>query len=149
MSKFVQKENANISAAECLGFAIRKAARVITQLYDEALAPVGLKSTQFSLLNVASVAEDVSINSLAEMLVMDRTTLTRNLRPLVKAGLVEVNPGIDRRTRAVKLTPAGRARLDKALPLWRTVQEQAIRQIGKNTGIRLREDLSAVVRLSQ
>lgn len=131
---------------DCLAFAVRKAARVMTQIYDAALAPSGLKSTQFTVLNAVSVADDVGISRLAEMLVMDRTTLTRNLKPLVREGLVETGPGRDRRSRFVRLTARGRDRLEEALPLWRRAQEQARKRLGTSRVERLRRDLAEAAR---
>jgi DNA-binding MarR family transcriptional regulator len=145
---FRRKDKLSQEAAEqCLAFGIRKAARVITQRYDEALAPTGLRSTQFMVLNAISRADGVSINQLAGALVMDRTTLTRNLKPLQKDGLVELGPGPDARTKAVRLTGPGRKALRKALPLWAKAQKAAREALGASRSSRLQKDLSQVVAL--
>lgn len=134
-----------LAAAECLGFSIRKAARVASQVYDDALAPAGLRGTQFSLLNALALTGGATITELARALVMDRTTLTRNLGPLRKEGLVEVVRGEDRRQKTVALTAAGRKRLDQALPLWRDAQNALLSAMGEQRAERLRNDLGVLV----
>jgi DNA-binding MarR family transcriptional regulator len=146
---FERKSKLSQEAAEqCLAFGIRKAARVMTQRYNEALAPTGLRSTQFMVLNAISRADGVSINQLADGLVMDRTTLTRNLKPLQKSGLVELGPGPDARTKAVRLTGPGRKALRKALPLWAKAQKATKEALGASRSGRLQKDLREVVGLA-
>ncbi len=139
----------SLDASACLAFSVRKAARVVTQLYDEAFAPLGLKSTQFSLLNAINASGQISINDLAAALVMDRTTLTRNLKPLRSSGLVGIVPGDDKRVRVVSLTAAGKKLLRQALPLWRQIQQQAIERLGHRISDRLGRDLDSVIDLSR
>ena len=117
-------------AVHCTCFGLRKAARAVTQLYDAALEPSGLRATQFSLLASLRIEGPLTISRLAEAMVMDRTTLTRNLRPLDKQGLVAVAPGRDRRTRRVRLTARGRTRFTQAFPLWQRVQARMTRGLG-------------------
>ena len=146
---FGRKEKLSQEAADqCLAFGIRKAARVITQRYDEALAPSGLRSTQFMVLNAISRNDGVSINQLADGLVMDRTTLTRNLKPLQNDGLVDLGPGPDARTKSVRLTNAGRKTLRKALPLWARAQKTTREALGVSRSGRLHKDLHEVVGLA-
>jgi DNA-binding MarR family transcriptional regulator len=114
----------------CTSFNLRKAARTVTQFYDDALRDSGLKSTQFSLLAAASVAGSVPISRLAEEMAMDRTTLTRNLKPLEAEGLLRVVAGADRRVRNVTVTPEGEALLEKAAPMWRNAQTRMIDKLG-------------------
>ncbi len=136
-------------AQGCLCFNIRKSARAITQLYEDALRPTGLRVTQFTLLVATRVMGTATINDLAKGLVMDRTTLTRNLRPLEKQGFIRVMPGKkDRREREVTLTLAGQEILSEALPLWKTVQETVIEALGQGRVTRLLKDLSATVDLA-
>lgn len=129
------------AASECLGFSVRRAARAVARHYDDALAPLGLKGTQFSLMNATFLMDGASISALAEALVMDRTTLTRNLRPLQESGLLEISPGEDRRNRFVRLTPQGRKLLDKALPVWAETQRRLVDRIGAPLARRLAHDL--------
>jgi DNA-binding MarR family transcriptional regulator len=112
--------------ANCACFNLRRAARKITQVYDQALRPVGLPATQFALL--ATLAETagedgVAMTALARSLGMDRTTLTRNLAVAERDGWVQIIAGEDRRERLVGLTQQGRNRFEAALPYWKTAQE--------------------------
>ncbi len=100
------------------------------------------------VLNTISRAKGLSINQLANTLVMDRTTLTRNLKPLQKGGLVELGPGPDARTKAVKLTGAGRKTLRKALRLWSRAQKATNESLGASRSDRLQKDLREVVNLA-
>jgi DNA-binding MarR family transcriptional regulator len=136
-------------AQECMCFHIRKSARAITQLYEDALRPTGLRATQFTLLVATRVMGTATISDLAKGLVMDRTTLTRNLKPLDKQGFIRILPGKeDRREREVTLTLGGQEILSEALPLWKTVQENVIEALGQGRVTRLLKDLSATVNLA-
>lgn len=126
----------------CTGASLRRAARRLSQFYDDALRPTGLKLTQYSVLSTLAYAEDPSITDLAERLVMDRTTLTRNLRPLQKAGWVTVGRGGDARSRAVSLTPEGRRVLERAGPVWREAELAVRERLGPDGGRSLRHLLS-------
>ena len=109
---------------------LRRAARALTQLYDDAMAPAGLRVTQFSLLRTLSRAGSMRISELAAAQLLDRTALSRNLDPLVDRGLVKVAPGDDARTRQVALTRAGKSALHAAMPYWESAQKQVARQLG-------------------
>ena len=98
---------------------LRRAARALTQLYDDAMAPAGLRVTQFSVLRTLARLGAQRISDLAAAQLLDRTALSRNLDPLLERRLVKVVPGSDARTREVELTRAGRAALDAAMPYWR------------------------------
>lgn len=104
----------------CLCLHLQRAARVVARRFDAALRPLGLTSGQFSLLMSLNRPEPPSIGSVADLLAMDRTTLTANLKALDRRGLVSVRPDpADRRTRRLALTPSGRALLAEAVPIWR------------------------------
>ncbi len=120
-----------MDARNCTNFNLRKAARVVTHLYDEILKPSGLRSTQYSLLTVLSLGGAETISNLAHKLVMDRTTLTRNLKPLQAQGWIKRVPGEDRRTRAWTITAHGRKALAQALPLWQKAQKETVNLLGK------------------
>src|SRR6478735_5422612 len=107
---------------DCTCNNLRKAARAVTQYYDEALRPSGIRATQFSLLSAIKEFGTVSIGALAEESVMDRTTLTRNLKLLEDEGLITVAPGKDARVREVSLTPQARERLTVAPRYWKKAQ---------------------------
>lgn len=132
------------SLLNCTGFALRRASRAITQTYNAALAPAGLKSTQFSVLGVAASAGPLPMTRMADILAMDRTTLTRNLKPLERAGWIEVSPGRDQRERVVQATDAGRRTLEMATPLWRRAQREMHAALGDKTWQRLMADLDRV-----
>lgn len=133
---------------DCACFNLRKTARAITQLYDEALRPTGLRVTQFSLLIATTMLGSVTVTRLAEIGVMDRTTLTRNLKPLEKKGLIKVVTGDDQRTRVVTLTTRGKEVLAKALPLWEKAQARVIKRLGQERWNSLQGDLEEVVSLA-
>ncbi|SRR5579884_305247 len=133
---------------DCACFNLRKTTRAITQLYDEALRPTGLRVTQFSLLIAITILESVTVTRLAEIGVMDRTTLTRNLKPLEKKGLIKVVPGDDQRTRIVTLTAHGKEVLSKALPLWEKAQARVIKRLGQERWNSLQADLEDIVSLA-
>lgn len=129
----------------CTCFNLRKATRAVTQLYDDALRPTGLRITQFSLLVVIHFAGKATITDLAEMAVMDRTTLKRNLEVLEQEGLVRIRPGPDARVRQVRLTPAAREKLEQALPYWAKAQARMAAGLGQGRSQRFLGDLSAAV----
>jgi DNA-binding MarR family transcriptional regulator len=134
---------------KCTCFNLRKAARAVTQLYDEILRPTGLRSTQFSLLMVVRGAGKVSITDLADRAVMDRTTLKRNLELLAGEGLVRIQSGADARVREVTLTPAAEKRLAQALPYWIKAHTQVIEKLGVGRADRLLNDLGAAIVAAQ
>ncbi len=117
-------------AVPCVGFNTRRATRLITQYYDKALAPAGLRSTQYSLLSLLSMMGEAPMQEAAYVLAMDRTTLTRNLNPLVRQGLVKIKVGSDRRSRPLAITPKGQSALEKALPYWQEAQSLIVDKIG-------------------
>jgi len=98
------------------------AARAASLVYDDALRPVGLRVTQFSLLTRAALIGPVESWRLSEAAGLDKTTLSRNLRPLARRGLVAVEPGEDHRTRLIRVTPAGEKLLKEAAARWRAAQ---------------------------
>jgi DNA-binding MarR family transcriptional regulator len=124
---------------ECVCVNLRRAARAISQLYDDALAAAGLKITQFSLLRAVERNEPASINVLAAELELDRTTLARNLQPLERDGLTTLTPGRDKRVVEVSLTAAGRRAIERALPLWRAAQKDIAARLGGERIGQLRE----------
>jgi DNA-binding MarR family transcriptional regulator len=116
--------------AACACGRLRRASRALTQLYDGAMAPAGLRVTQFSLLRTLAREGQQRISRLAESTLLDRTALSRNLDPLIARGLVATVRGRDARTREVALTPAGERALREASPHWRRAQARVRRQLG-------------------
>jgi DNA-binding MarR family transcriptional regulator len=130
----------------CNCFAIRAAARHVTQHYDRLLAPTGLRTTQFSILAKLKWYGPLAINQLAEDMVMDRTTLGRNVLPLQRDGLIRVEPGVtDRRSKVVRLTNAGGRRLEAAFKKWSVAQARFDLVFGTKRAAELRGLLRAVV----
>ena len=117
-------------AATCAGFNLRRASRAVTQHFDHALAPVGLRTTQFTLLGALALGGPVSINQLSMRLVMDRTTLTRNLRLLRDAGLVRAARSRAGRMVRYELTEIGCETLARAIPHWREAQDGIVGAFG-------------------
>jgi len=114
----------------CVCHRIRMAARAVTRAYDDALRPCGLRATQAAVLAAVAAEGGISITSLARMIGMDRSTLTRNLSPLEKEGLVTVGDEGWRRQRLLNITARGRSRLRAALPLWEEAQKRLKRELG-------------------
>lgn len=136
-------------APACVCFNIRKAARAISQLYDDVLRPSGLRVTQFSILAVTRRLGPVTVTRLAEETVTDRTTLTRNLKILAQQKLIRINPGHDRREREVTLTDRGGAALAQAYPFWKKIQAQVTQRLGPERYRRLLSDLKATLALAR
>ncbi len=128
----------------CMCLALQRATRIVARHYDEALRPAHLTNGQFSLLMALNREEPPNLADVARLLGMDRTTLTADLKPLARRGLVKiaVDPA-DRRSRRLHLTRQGRTALRKALPLWKTAQADLARQT-KNSETRLRAALKAL-----
>jgi DNA-binding MarR family transcriptional regulator len=114
----------------CLCGSFRRSARALTHLYDKALRPAGLRTTQFTILQALLLAGEVSQGELGRMLTMDSTTLTRTLEIMARHGWVVKQPAGDRRERRLSLGKAGKAQLKRALPLWEEMQARLRRQLG-------------------
>ena len=132
-------------ASTCAGFNLRRASRAVTQHFDHALAPVGLRMTQFTLLGALALGGSASINEISHALVIDRTTLTRNLRLLRQAGLVTAQQGQTGRERRLSLTDEGRAILAQAIPLWRAAQGSLVKHFDQARWPGLVADLDRLV----
>jgi DNA-binding MarR family transcriptional regulator len=134
----------NLSLCNCL--ALRQASRYITGVYDQMLSGTGLRVTQFSILYKLSALGPMTVNQMSAELVMDRTTLTRNLKPLERDELVVSGPSEhDRRERVIDLTPAGKAKVKAMLPLWRKAQQTFEQNFGAERADALRGLLRDVV----
>ena len=129
----------------CNCSALRQAARRVTKLYDDALAPIGLGVNQFSILARLSLVGPSTIQDLARLLVMDRSTLGHLLRPLEKRGFVKLEVSEqDRRSRVVALTQAGKAAVAKALPRWAVAQRRFESTFGEEAALELRMVLKEI-----
>ena len=131
---------------ECNCHSVRAAARHITQAYDQFLAPAGLRTNQFSILAKLKRSGPLTINALAEEMVMDRTTLGRNVLPLERDGLIRIAPAAsDRRAKELHLTKAGEQRLQAARKGWAAAQARFESAYGAKRAAELRGLLRAVV----
>ena len=119
-----------VAAHSCLAFALRKAARKITRVYDAALRPTGLRLTQFNVLGVLDAMGPVGTVALAEQLAIERTTLTRNLAVLARLGWVKIVAGEDRRWRNASITVKGQAAALRAFPAWQRADRAMRERLG-------------------
>ena len=129
----------------CLCLHVQRAARALARRYDEALRPIGLTSGQFSLLMSLNRPEPPDMKQVATLLAMDRTTLTANLKPLQRRGLVSVRTAEpDKRRRIMALTAEGRSKLATAMPIWQRTHQALERLLEGSDPERLRGDLRAL-----
>ncbi len=129
-----QQETADrhkIVALPCACANLRRAARVVSQRYEQAMRPAGIKVTQFTLLQALTLAGNISQGKLGELLGLDSTTLTRTLLLLKKKGWIESKPGEDRREIRLGLTAAGKRKYAMALPYWESAQRQLRKALGE------------------
>jgi DNA-binding MarR family transcriptional regulator len=138
-------------AKECTGMRVRQASRLLTRIYDDCLRPLGIQESQLSVLvAVAMFGEDgPTMGALASALVMDRTTLTRNVLPLERAGYLRVaRSADDARARVILLTRAGERLIESAHPLWEEAQSRIRRTLGEERFEALRSQLTEVVKFA-
>ena len=135
-------------AGVCACQKMRQAARKVTRKYNNALAPAGIKATQFTILAVVSLREGATLTALSSRLGMDRTTLSRNLGPLERQGLVELSDEGHGRARCARLTAKGVAVMETALPLWRQAQRSLRQSLGDEVWERVHTGLSEIGQLA-
>jgi DNA-binding MarR family transcriptional regulator len=129
----------------CLCLHVQRAARSVARCYDDALRPVGLTSGQFSLLMALNRPEPPQLGEVAAVLGLDRTTLTANLKPLVRRGFLKISvDAADKRGRRLRLMAKGRTTLVTAMPMWRAAQAAIQRRLKGSNVDRLRADLKAL-----
>lgn len=132
--------------SECACLKVRTAARAVTRVYDDALRPVGLRATQLAVLVAVASSEAVSIASLSRTLGMDRSTLTRNLRPLEDEGLVILGAEGHHRSRTMTITAKGDQLVRKALPIWEKTQEKLREELKKTHWTNFHAELDHVIK---
>ena len=140
--------NAPIPKLPCTCATLRRASRALTQFYEDALRPAGLRSSQLSLLQVLARAGERTQGELGRILAMDSTTLTRTLAIMVRQGWIAKRRGEDRRAWRFRMAPAGKARLEAALPRWEQVQQTLRRKLGSerwNALLALADDVTTAV----
>lgn len=145
MSKIVDRAACVGAVEACACFNLAKASRSVTQLFNSTLQPSGLRSTQFVLLALIRIEEPASMNRLVQRMIVDRSTLTRNLRPLEAAGFVKVTQPAGQRTKSVQLTAKGRRKLTATVPLWEQAQALFVESLGVGRWKGLRKALSSAV----
>jgi DNA-binding MarR family transcriptional regulator len=127
-----EKQVEKLSQFPCLCAVIRKTGRSLTKQYDNYLKPSGLKVTQYSMLVNIMRNPGIAVTELAKLLLMDQTTVTRNLRVLEKTGYISMNPdGSDSRVKRIRITDIGQAKVDEAKPYWETAQLEMVRILGR------------------
>jgi DNA-binding MarR family transcriptional regulator len=137
-----------MSTDSCTCSELRRAARAVTLLYDNAFRSSGLLSTQLGVLHVIYKSDSIRISHLAKELGMDRTTLTRNLSVLQRQGFIKISSGKDSRTRIVTITNKGRTTIAKTIPLWNDVQNKVKERMGETLWNELMVNLSQFVKVA-
>jgi DNA-binding MarR family transcriptional regulator len=142
-------EPAEAKIAQCVCGSVRKAARAVTKVYDDALRAAGIRITQLGILGVAVRIGPVTVTQLAEATMTDRTTLTRNLKVLEQKDFIRIEAGNDQREREITVTSQGREALSIAYPIWKEVQSKVIKSLGEDRWNVLRDGLAAVTSLGK
>ncbi|MDH5656686.1 MAG: MarR family transcriptional regulator [Spirochaetia bacterium] len=127
---------------DCVCLNLRKTTRKVTQFYEDALRPLNLKATQYSLLAAIHLMDSASMNEVSEILQLDRTSLSRSLNPLLRDKLVITAKGNDKRLKLLHLTDKGRITLYAAFPLWKKAQKQVVYFLKKQKWAKMRSDLN-------
>ena len=147
----VKDQQSSLSLADCLeveksclALNLRRVERIVCQIYDTALRPFGIKSTQFSLLVMVRAMQPAPLSRIADRIKVDRTTLTRNLSLLEASGLVETARGDDLRERMISMTEKGDAVLVAAFPIWTATQRRLTSKVGNQSVASLMGGLKAV-----
>lgn len=142
------KEKVNQSAfVPCLNLELRKANRVMSQIYDGYLTQCGLKTSQYSILRSIYLLRQTTNKELQDILVLDQTTLTRGLTPLIRDGYITVQPGVDRRQKNLSLSVEGKTLFKRAEALWQEAQQYASLRLGEQVKEQLLALSKAVVDL--
>lgn len=131
----------------CASLNFRRTARAVTRMYDSAMQESGVRSTQFALLVAIAKIQPVAMGTLAEVLSIDRTTLTRSLRLLQKERMITISKRSEMRQRFLELTPAGEKALQRSLPLWREAHAKFIAALGPDYWLAMRSELERLARL--
>lgn len=136
------------SSSPCNCMNVRRAARAVTQFYDEAVKPSGLTIAQLGLLRYIESGKQATISELAKMMRIDRTTLNRNMKPMIESAMIVVYSGKDSRTRNVMLTEAGRMAMEQAWSLWGEAQKSLQEYLGEADLLKLTQLLSKLEALA-
>ena len=134
---------------ECNCAAVRSAARAVTKAYDDVLRPLELRMTQYTILSKVNKEGQLALSDLADRMVMDRTTLARNVKPLEREGWIEVAVGSDRRERLLSVTATGKSLLERARPLWLETSRRLDEKLGPQQAETLRLTMREVVKAAR
>ena len=138
------KQVCSAIAATCACFSVRVASRAVTRVYDAVLVPSGLRATQFAVLVGVYRGFGMTLTALGRELGMDRTSLSRNLRPLIHRGFVATVSATDRRRRAFRTTKRGERLLRRTIPYWRKAQQRVVTTVGPEKWTKLNGDLRSL-----
>jgi DNA-binding MarR family transcriptional regulator len=134
--------------SSCVSYNLRKASRIISKLYAKQMRPAPIRGPQFSLMMMISRQDSPTISELSREIGADRTTMTRNLDQLEKKGFIQVVQGKDMRTKAVEVTPKGKAALERSIAYWQKAQVRTVKALGEDRWERMLEDLSVLEKLA-
>jgi DNA-binding MarR family transcriptional regulator len=130
----------------CASLNFRRTSRTVTRMYDAAMLESGVRSTQFAILVAIAKLQPVSMGTLAKVLMLDSSTLTRSLRLLQKEGMIEKSKRGEMRQRFLKLTNSGEKALQRSLPLWRAAHERFVATVGAKYWLKLRNELESIAK---
>jgi DNA-binding MarR family transcriptional regulator len=133
----------------CVAYNLRRAARITTKLYEKEMRAAPIKGPQFSLLIIIALRGSTTISGLAEAIGADRTTLTRNLQQLEKKKVIEILPGVDPRSKIIRVLPRGETALRESVKYWERAQRKVLKVLGEDRWSRMLGDLSAVASIGQ
>jgi DNA-binding MarR family transcriptional regulator len=141
--------NAVTPTNACVGYNLRKASRIVSKVYAQAMRGAPVRGPQFSLMMMIARKESPTISELAEYIGADRTTMTRNLNHLEKRGLIRIAQGKDLRSKAVELEPKGKVALDRSVSYWKNAQTKVLAVLGEERWDRMLADLSVLSGLTE
>ena len=141
-------EDLKICAQTCAAANVRRSSRAITRFYANFFTSLDLEPTQYSLLVASALSEGITVSKLADMFVMDRSTLARNLTLMEKNGLIKIDKGEDKRTRIINLTKSGENVLSKAIPLWQKAQQEIEANFGSKRLTNLINEMKMLTQLT-
>jgi DNA-binding MarR family transcriptional regulator len=130
----------------CASLNFRRTSRIVTRMYDAAMQESGLRSTQFAILVGVAKLQPVAMGTLAKVLMLDSSTLTRSLRLLQKEEMIEISKRAAMRQRFLKLTRSGEKALQRSLPLWRAAHAQFVAKVGAEHWLKLRDELESIAK---
>ncbi|MBZ0166417.1 MAG: MarR family transcriptional regulator [Candidatus Omnitrophica bacterium] len=145
ISEKTQKIEQFANHSPCICFNLRKAARAITQIYDQMFREIGLTASQISILTSLRMIGGMSVSQLAQAMATDRTTITRNLKPLQRRRLIEIQVGLDKRSRQIDLTPEGLAQTERSAEIFQQFHHKVCGAVGQERMEELCDQLGRIV----